>query len=153
MDQTQACHPGKRRLRFLGSIACWMRRFTWPPTLSTVPSSTPFSFSCSRSNTRSATLLKLWLSLHKHIHTQSLRFEAFFTAEKHYIINLTVRNTSSHWRKGNMCVHKLCFHLKPLFKWVDVDCILFFLITTLYCHTKVKYCNYSYSQILSVGRS
>lgn len=72
--QTQACHPGKRRLRFLGSIACWMRRFTWPPTLSTVPSSTPFSFSCRRSNTRSATLLKLWLSLHKH-NTQSLCFE------------------------------------------------------------------------------
>ncbi|KAG7226116.1 hypothetical protein INR49_018727 [Caranx melampygus] len=56
---TQACQPGKSLLRFLGSMACCMSRLTCPPTLSTVPSSTPFSFSCSRSSTRSATLLKL----------------------------------------------------------------------------------------------
>lgn len=60
---TQACQPWKSLLRFLGSMACWMSRLTCPPTLSTAPSSTPFSFSCSRSSTRSATLLKLWLSL------------------------------------------------------------------------------------------
>lgn len=57
---TQAFHPGKSRLRFLGSMACWISKFTCPPTLSTVPSSTPFSFSCSLIKTRSATLLKLW---------------------------------------------------------------------------------------------
>ncbi|TNN69789.1 hypothetical protein EYF80_020021 [Liparis tanakae] len=55
---TQACQPGKSLLRFLGSMACWMSRFTCPPTLSTVPSSTPFSLSCSLSSTRFATLLK-----------------------------------------------------------------------------------------------
>lgn len=60
---TQACQPWKSLLRFLGSMACWMSRLTCPPTLSTVPSSTPFSFSCSLSSTRSATLLELWLSL------------------------------------------------------------------------------------------
>lgn len=57
---TQAFHPGKSRLRFLGSMACCISKFTCPPTLSTVPSSTPFSFSCSLIKTRSATLLKLW---------------------------------------------------------------------------------------------
>lgn len=56
---TQACHPGKSLLRFLGSMACWINRLTCPPTLSTVPSSTPFNFSCNLSSTRSATLLKL----------------------------------------------------------------------------------------------
>lgn len=60
---TQACQPEKSLLRFPGSMACWMSRLTCPPALSTVPSSTPFSFSCSLSSTRSATLLELWLSL------------------------------------------------------------------------------------------
>ncbi|KAJ8368815.1 hypothetical protein SKAU_G00088430, partial [Synaphobranchus kaupii] len=74
-----ACQPGKRRLRFLGSIACWMRRLTWPLTLRTAPSSTPFSFSCRRRRTRSATLLKLCVSLldrrtHTHAHTLWLLF-------------------------------------------------------------------------------
>ena len=57
------CQPGKSRDRLCGLRASCMRWFTWPVSDSWTPSSTPASFCCNRSNTRSASLFTLsWVA-------------------------------------------------------------------------------------------
>lgn len=99
-----------------------MSRLTCPPTLSTVPSSTPFSFSCSLSSTRSATLLKLWLSLQgeeKKVMRQSSRRDR---TERLY--NITERalilESEDKIERCSTWIYGGCLsHLLPWWSWAS----------------------------------